>query len=314
MEGARRDEQYMVGFHRPIFGRDGGSFNQGQQVALNPFAADRPAAPRIRHRNLVNFVQEYDAIGLCIGKRDPVHIVLVKALFGFFLDQFLPRIGHLHLAPFQIVLAKCLAHHLAKIDHPDIATHARYFHRHRRIVGHFDFNFDLVHVPVANALAECFACRLACRVASQRFQNTLHRGCLGGFAHMFAAALFFQAHSLFGQIAGNLFDVAADIADFGEFGGLDLDEWRIGQLGQTAGNLGLAAPRGANHQDVFGGNLVAQIRAETLAAPAIAQRNGNRPLCVRLANDMFVECSHNGFWGQCVFHYDLNGKLRTAFK
>ena len=29
VESARRDEQYMVGFHRPIFGRDGGSFNQG---------------------------------------------------------------------------------------------------------------------------------------------------------------------------------------------------------------------------------------------------------------------------------------------
>ena len=239
---------------------------------------------------------------------------MVETLFGFFLDQFLPRIGDLHLAPFQIVLAKGLAHHFAKIDHPDIATHAGNFHRHRGTVRHLDFNFDLVHVPVANALAECFACRLACRVASQRFQYALHRGCLGGFAHMFAAALFFQTHGLFGQIAGNLFDVAADIADFGEFGGLDLDEWRIGQLGQSAGNLGLAATRGANHQDVFGRNLVAQIGAETLAAPAIAQRNGNCPLRVRLANDMFVECSHNGFWGQCVFHYNLNGKLRTAFK
>jgi hypothetical protein len=41
----------------------------------------------------------------------------------------------------------------------------------------------------------------------------------------------------FDQIAHDLLDVAADIADLGELGGLDLDEGRAGKLGQPAGNL-----------------------------------------------------------------------------
>jgi geranylgeranyl pyrophosphate synthase len=36
------------------------------------------------------------------------------------------------------------------------------------------------------------------------------------------------------QVADDLLDVAADIADLGELGGLDLDERGLGQLGQAA--------------------------------------------------------------------------------
>jgi len=39
------------------------------------------------------------------------------------------------------------------------------------------------------------------------------------------------------QIADDLLDVAADIADFGEFGGLDLDERRAGELCQPPRDL-----------------------------------------------------------------------------
>src|SRR3546814_6814968 len=45
--------------------------------------------------------------------------------------------------------------------------------------------------------------------------------------------------SLFNEVARDLFDVAADIADLGEFGRLDLDERRVGELGEAARNLGL---------------------------------------------------------------------------
>jgi hypothetical protein len=48
-----------------------------------------------------------------------------------------------------------------------------------------------------------------------------------------------------------LVDVAADIADLGELGRLDLQERRLRQLGQPAGDLGLAAAGGADHQDVL---------------------------------------------------------------
>ena len=131
---------------------------------------------------------------------------------------------------------------------------------------------------------------------------------------MTASAFLFKAHGFFRKIAGDLLDIAADIADLGKFGGFNLDKRCVGKLCQAARYLGLAATCRPDHQDIFGRHLIAQIIAQTLTPPAIAQRNCYGALCVRLANNMFVESSHNGFWGQCVFHYRLDGKLRTAFK
>src|SRR3546814_13304722 len=92
----------------------------------------------------------------------------------------------------------------------------------------------------------------------------------------------------FDEIARDLLDVAADIAHFGELGRLDLDERRIGELRQTPRNLGLAAAGGADHEDVLGRPLVAQIGVELLPAPAAAQRAGDRALGVLLAESVLV--------------------------
>ncbi len=54
------------------------------------------------------------------------------------------------------------------------------------------------------------------------------------------------------QVADDLLDVAADIADLGELGRLDLDEGRLRQLGQAPRNLGLADAGRPDHQDVLG--------------------------------------------------------------
>ncbi|KAK0358548.1 hypothetical protein LTR94_034947, partial [Friedmanniomyces endolithicus] len=63
MEGARGDEQHMVGLHRAILGRDGRTLDQGQQVALHPFARHVGAAAAILTRgHLVDLVQEDDAL------------------------------------------------------------------------------------------------------------------------------------------------------------------------------------------------------------------------------------------------------------
>src|SRR3546814_14203181 len=80
----------------------------------------------------------------------------------------------------------------------------------------------------------------------------------------------------FDQVARDLLDVAADIADLGELRRLDLDEGGVGQLGQAARNLCLAAARRADHQDILGAHLVAQFGRELLAAPAVAQRSEER--------------------------------------
>ncbi len=46
-----------------------------------------------------------------------------------------------------------------------------------------------------------------------------------------------------GEVADHRLDVAADVADLGVLRGLDLDEGRLGELGQPAGDLGLARRR-----------------------------------------------------------------------
>ena len=93
----------------------------------------------------------------------------------------------------------------------------------------------------------------------------------------------------FEKIAHDLLDVAADIADFGELGRFDLQERRLRQLGEAARDLGLADAGRADHQDVLGQHLFAQLGRQLLAAPAVAQRDGDGALGVVLADDVAVE-------------------------
>ena len=93
----------------------------------------------------------------------------------------------------------------------------------------------------------------------------------------------------FDQVADDLVDVAADIADLGELGRLDLEERRSGELGQAARDLGLADAGRADHQDVLGQHLLAHLAVELLAAPAVAQGDGHGALGVVLADDVAVE-------------------------
>ena len=80
-----------------------------------------------------------------------------------------------------------------------------------------------------------------------------------------------QADAGLEQVADDLIDVAADIADLGELGGLDLDEGRARELGEAARDLRLADAGRADHQNVLGQHLLAHLVIELLAAPAIAQ-------------------------------------------
>ena len=133
-------------------------------------------------------------------------------------------------------------------------------------------------------------------------QQPVHCRLRGRLAHRFAAAVLLQPDRLLDQVAGDLLDIAADIADFGELGRLDLDERRVGQLGQPAADFGLAAAGRADHQDVLGGDLVAQFGLKPLPSPAISQRDRNRALGIVLADDMLVERGDDGFGGEFVVH------------
>ena len=107
-----------------------------------------------------------------------------------------------------------------------------------------------------------------------------------------------QADGVFDQFADHAFDVAAVVADFGVFGGFDLDEWRAGQFGQPPGDLGFSDAGRADHHDVLGRDFLAHIAFELLAAPAVADGDGHGPLGRVLADDMPIEFFHDLTRGQ----------------
>ena len=93
MEGARGDKQDVIRFHRSVFGRYGGAFDQGQQVALHAFTADI-AATRVRAgAHLVDLVQKDDAILLYRLDRGAVDGFVIQQLVGLFADQHLVAFG-----------------------------------------------------------------------------------------------------------------------------------------------------------------------------------------------------------------------------
>ncbi len=285
MERTRADEQDVVGLHRAVLGGDRSALDQRQQVALHALAADRTAA-HVAHGDLVDLVKEHDAVGLGIGQRDPGDVVLVHALLGFLVDQLVPGVGHLELAALEVVAAHRLVHHLAEVDHADVA--AGKIERHRRRVLELDLDLDVVHRVLDDPLAEALAGGLAGAFADEGLEQPVHRRLARRLAHGLAAPLLLEPDRFLGEVAGDLLDVAADVADLGELGRLDLDERRVRQLRQTPADLGLAATGRADHQDVLRRDLVAQLGGKALATPAVAQRHGDRALGLGLADDVLV--------------------------
>ena len=91
------------------------------------------------------------------------------------------------------------------------------------------------------------------------------------------------------EIAHDLLDIAADIADLGEFRRLDLDERRARKPRQPARNLRLADAGRPDHQDVLRHHFFAQLVVELQPAPAVAQRDGDGALGVALTDDVAVK-------------------------
>ena len=91
------------------------------------------------------------------------------------------------------------------------------------------------------------------------------------------------------EVAHHRLDVAADVADLGELRRLDLDERRAGELGEAAGDLGLPHAGRADEDDVVRRDLLANRFRRALAAPAVAQRDGDGLLRVGLSDDVAIE-------------------------
>ena len=127
----------------------------------------------------------------------------------------------------------------------------------------------------------------------QQVEQALLDAAAGFRLHVLAFLFPHQADGVFDQLADHALHVAAVVAHLGVLRGLDLDEGGAGQLGQPAGDLGLADAGGADHHDVLGGHLLAHVAFELLAAPAVADGDGHGPLRRVLSDDVPIEFGHD---------------------
>ena len=96
MEGAGGDEEDMVGLDRAVLGGDRRALDQRQEIALHAFARDVGAAAALAGADLVDLVEEDDAVALDLGDRVAHDRVLIEQLVGLGGDQRLVRLGDGH--------------------------------------------------------------------------------------------------------------------------------------------------------------------------------------------------------------------------
>ena len=146
-------------------------------------------------------------------------------------------IGDLHLAPLGAA-AERLAQHVAQIEHAHLgARHARDVEgRQRAEPVSCDLDLDLAvgERAVAQVAAELLARVAARRGADERVEDAVLGIALGLGLDLPAQPLARHLHRDLDEVAHDALDVAADIADLGELGGLDLDERGLGQAWRGA--------------------------------------------------------------------------------
>jgi hypothetical protein len=109
------------------------------------------------------------------------------------------------------------------------------------------------------------------RRRQQHVEDAFLGGFLGAELHLGRRLLAHLLDCGLHQVADDGVDVAPDVADLGELGRLDLDEGRVGEPRQAAGDFGLADAGRTDHQDVLRRDFLAQRLGDLLSPPAVAQ-------------------------------------------
>ncbi len=231
------------------------------------------------------------------------------------------RLGDRHL----LLLAPPAAHlREHALDLARQLFHARRRHDLHLLRQRRDVDLDLLVVEraLAQHLAESLPRRGVGRLhvveidlAHRRQQHVEHAllGSVGGaVAHLARLRLARLLDGHLDQVADDGVDVAADIADFGELGRLDLHERRVGEPREAPRDLGLADAGRTDQQDVLRRDLLPQRLGDLLAAPAVAQRNRDRALGGVLPDDVLVELVDDLFGGHLGRHARGAGATKAA--
>ena len=243
----------MVGFDRAVFGGYGCAFDQRQQVALHTFTGYIGTTGIGARANFVDFIQKHDAVLFDSFNRHFDHGIVVEQLVGLIRDQRGIAVCDGHL------LARCapahFAENLAQVHHTAHASAglAGDFETTKRIGCVSEFQIDNCVVKLAGFefLAEHIAGGGARVFASDGGDHAFFGGFAGFGGDVFAHVVACVVDRGFCEIADDLFDIAADIANLGELCRFDFNERRAREFCQAAGNLGFTNASGSDHQDVL---------------------------------------------------------------
>ena len=269
--------------------------------------------------DLVDFIDEDDAVLLDRLDCAELDVLIVDHLVGLFFLEGLQGFLDLELAGLGAIRMQILKHVLQLIAHL-LHTRRRHDFHADLARAHLDVNVLVIQIAFSQLLAEFLTggrfllARFITAPAGDAGQQGVEHALLGSHlrASLHVFHLFLTRHLDGGidQVANDGFDIAAHIAHFGEFGRLDLDEGRICQTRQSAGDFGLADAGRADHQDVLRRDFFPQPRFNLRPPPAIAQRDGDRALGIGLANDVLVQFLDDFPWRHR--RHDLFGSAGTS--
>ena len=298
MEGACGDKEDEVRLHGAVLGHHRAALDDGQDIPLHPLARDVCPALVGFAGDLVDLVDEDDALFFGTGEAFGVDGVVVDEFFRLFVHQLLHRLFDGHLAALF-----ALGQHVAE-DGADVDLRPAGHDLHALgCVGDLDLDLGIVELARAQLFDELgvehvlrqFAA-LALFHLRKHVYDFLFRRRARLDGHLFHLFFFDKADGTLHEVAHHALHVSADVADLGVLGRLYLDEGRLDQLCQAAGDLRFADARRALHDDVFGRDLLAVRLRKAAAAVAVAQRDRHRALGFVLPDDIFIQ-----------FVYDLFG-------
>ncbi len=261
--------------------------------------------------DLVDFIEEDDAGVFHAVDGYACDLLHVDQALLFFLDQVLEGLVDLQFPLFG-ALAEDVGQHVLDVDvHFLDALIGDDFKRREIALAGFDFDGAVVEFAFAQLLPQFLAGAAGGfgqagagvddhatrtgigRARRGRGQKNIEQALFGvqfGFIRYVFEFLFADHFDGdLNQVADHGFDIAADVADFGELGSFDLEEGRVGEFREAAGDFGFADARGTDHDDVLGDDLFGHFGPELLPAHAVAQRDGDGALRVFLADNVFVE-------------------------
>src|SRR5205085_7362934 len=96
MKRAGGDKENVLRPHESMPGIHGCAFYDGQDVALNAFAAHIGTMPAFPPCNLVDLIEKYDPVRFDTLQRDSCYLIHVDELLLFFLHQVIERLGNPH--------------------------------------------------------------------------------------------------------------------------------------------------------------------------------------------------------------------------